>query len=190
MESGRQRLIGWFLWYLDCSLEELARRAGVHESSVRNWKKGKSVPRRANLAKLAEAAGLPMTFLDAVVLPGIAAVHRESLADDEVFRDLADAARSLGESVGGLGRSAVAELAATFEAEERSRERETAEAQCERLKSHEADDLWYLIETCPEFQTVELAERLIEESARAATRDGDRATLLARVAGRVAELAG
>jgi len=189
MNEDLQRLIRWFCWYLDCSIEELARQAGVDESSVRRWAKGKPTPRRANIEKLAEAVRLPMTFIEAVVLPGIAAVRLGQSAEEEVFRELAEAGRALEDSLTGVGRAAVAELV-TFLEEEPSFEREDAREQCERLKNRDAEDLWYLIEARPEFQTRELALLLADESENAASDDADRARLLARVAHRVAELAG
>jgi tetratricopeptide (TPR) repeat protein len=188
-DTDLQRLIRWFCWYLDCSVEELARRAGVNESSVRRWAKGTTTPRRANVEKLAEAAGLRMTFIEAVVLPGIAAVRLAEASEEEVFRDLAEAAREFDSSLAGLGRVAVTELVAYLEAEPEV-EREDAREQCNRLKSREADDLWYLIEARPEFQTKELALLLALESADAASDDAGRALLLARVAHRAAQLAG
>lgn len=189
MDHDLQRLIGWFLWYLDCSIEELARRAGVDESSVRRWAKGKATPRRANIEKLAAAARLSMTFVDAVVLPGIAAVRLGQAAEEEVFGELAEAARAIEGSLASFARTAVVELGAYLE-EEPADEREEAREQCERLKALEAEDLWYLIEARPEFQTRELALLLAYESEEAASDDADRALFLARVAHRVAELAG
>lgn len=187
MDDDLQRLIGWFLWYLDCGAEELARLAGVSESSVRKWKKGQPTPSRANVEKLAKAAGLPMAFIDVVVLPHIATVRLGQAAEEEVFRDLGAAARALEASLAGAGRSAVAELVGFLE-QEPTHEREDARAQCERLKSREAADLWYLIENRPEFQARELALLLALESIEAASDDAARALLLARVAHRVAEL--
>lgn len=189
MDDDLQRLIRWFCWYLDISIEELARRAGVDESSVRRWAKGKAAPRRANLEKLADAAGLSMTFIDAVVLPGIAALRLGQATEEEVFRELAEAAQAVEGSLAGVARAAVAELV-VFLAGEPADEREDAREQCERLKTREAEDLWYLIEARPEFQTRELALLLAFESAEAASDDAGRALLLARVAHRVAQLAG
>jgi len=189
MDKDQQRLIGWFLWYLDCSITELALRAGVDESSVRRWANGKQKLRRAQLEKLAEAARLSMTFIDAVVLPQIAAVRLGRATEVEVFRELAEAARALEGSLAGVGRAAVVELVTFLEAES-SEEQESAKEQCERLKNREAEDLWYLIEARPEFQTRELALFLALESAEAASDDAGRALLLARVAQRVAQLAG
>jgi tetratricopeptide (TPR) repeat protein len=185
MNEDLQRLIGWFLWYLDCSIEELARRAGVNASTVHHWKKGKVT--RAHIEKLAETAGLSMAFVDAVVLPNIAALRLGRGAEDEVFRDLGDAARALEGSLAGVGRSAVAELFA-FLHEEPPPEREAAREQCARLKSREAEDLWYLIEARPEFHSRELAVLLALESEDVASDDAGRALLLARVAHRIAEL--
>jgi tetratricopeptide (TPR) repeat protein len=189
MDDDLQRLIRWFCWYLDTSIEELARRAGVDESSVRRWAKGKATPRRANLEKLAGAAGLSMTFIDAVVLPGIAALRLGQAPEEEVFQELAEAARAVETSLTGVAQTAVAELVAFLEGEPAD-EREDAREQCERLKTREAEDLWYLIEARPEFQTRELALLLAYESEEAASDDAGRALLLARVARRVAQLAG
>lgn len=83
----------------------------------------------------------------------------------------------------------MAELVAFLE-EEPAAEREDAREQCQRLKTCEAEDLWYLIEARPEFQTRELALLLAYESEEAASDDANRALLLARVAHRVAQLAG
>ncbi|HYU33457.1 MAG TPA: helix-turn-helix transcriptional regulator [Thermoanaerobaculia bacterium] len=189
MDKDQQRLIGWFLWYLDCSITSLAGRAGVDESSVRRWANGKQKLRRAQLEKLAEAARLSMTFIDAVVLPQIAAVRLGRATEEEVFRELSEAARALEGSLAGVGRTAVVELVTFLEAES-SEERESAKEQCERLKTREAEDLWYLVEARPEFQTRELALLLACESEEAASDDAGRALLLARVAQRVAQLAG
>jgi transcriptional regulator with XRE-family HTH domain len=189
MDDDLQRLIRWFGWYLDCSIEELARRAGVDESSVRRWAKGKATPRRANLEKLADAAGLSMTFIDAVVLPGIAALRLGQAAEEEVFQELAEAARAVETSLTGVAQTAVAELIAFLDAEP-SDEQEDAREQCERLRTREAEDLWYLIEARPEFQTRELALLLAFESEEAASGDAGLSLLLARVAHRVAQLAG
>ena len=38
---------------------ELAERIGVNPSTVRNWRSGKSVPRRANLIKLETILEIP-----------------------------------------------------------------------------------------------------------------------------------
>ncbi len=186
MDEDLQRLIGWFLWYIDCSIEELARRAGVSESTIRHWRKGKPTPRRGNIEALAKVAGLSMTFIDSVVLPGIATVRLGQATEEEAFRDLAAVAKVLDSSLTSVGRAAVAELL-TF-LEEDSVQQEDAKMQCECLESREADDLWYLIEARPEFQTKELALLLAFESAEVASDDADRALLLARVAHRVAEI--
>lgn len=187
-EIGK-RLIGWFCWFLDCGFEELARRTGFNEKTLRLWAKGKNPIRRSSIESLAGGAGLPMAFVDAVLLPSLATLRLGQVAEDEVFQELAGVAREAEASLAGLGRAAVAELA-TYLEEHPSGVRESAADQWKRLKSRSDAELWYLAEALPELRTPELVELIAYASEDAASHDFGRALTLSRVAFRLAELVG
>jgi tetratricopeptide (TPR) repeat protein len=184
-----KRLVGWFCWLLDCGFEDLARRSGFNEKTLRLWAKGKNPLRRAHVESLASVAGLTMPFIDAVVLPSLETWRLGKVNEQEVLHDLAGLARDLETSVAGLGRSAVAELVGHVEAWPGA-ERVSAAELCVRLKDRSAAELGGLVEAFPELHTRELAELMAYASVEVATDDAGRAVAVAQAAHRIGELAG
>ncbi len=181
-----RRLIKWLCWYLDCSQRELAARAHVDHSTVCYWNKTETLT-RANLALLADAAGLSLAVIDALVLPQLAALRWSGATEEEAFRELADVVRSLEACMNGLGRVAVAELYAFLD-ESAKPVREPAAAQWERLQQRTDEELLYLVEARPELRSRELVELMAYSSEEAAAEDSGRALAVAQAAHRLAVL--
>jgi transcriptional regulator with XRE-family HTH domain len=176
----------------DQSQTEMAAAAGLHRSALCRFETGKRSPGREDLAKLAEAAGLPMWAIDGILLPVVALARRlssgadgldvmgESLAsisleglNGGILIRMAEFALDLGMDDDGYVATSAPDLSA-------------------------AEDLWSLLSrpagTGPaidpkvrqELET--LTARLCEESARMAAHSAAVSLDLARSALRVAEM--
>jgi transcriptional regulator with XRE-family HTH domain len=183
-----RRLRGW-------SQAEMAARSGVNKSSLSAFEKGKAVPSRATLEKLAAAAGVPMWMVDGALLP-VLAFARHAMAGGagpapDWIPALDDASR--GEALSAAERIALAQFLGGA-----AETGEEVAAASEREDSAAADP-WTLLPGAASGIPVLAAElgaafeRLIEcacaESIRAAAHDARRALALARLARQVAELA-
>ena len=181
------------------SQEELASAAGIDESSVSHYERGKTVPSWKTLERLASAVGLSRPFVEACLLPALeAAVQMAAPSPERDDSSLEDPGPDLERILAGSIRSAVAAFLARLEERKSSRERSGPPAAEDR---RQAIELWsrlenckpeerrFLVETCPEFQTWALAERLCHQSSEAASSCVEEALELASLAHEVAGLA-
>lgn len=103
----------------DWGQAEMAAAAGVDSSSISHYETGKTVPPRRTVERIATAVGVPMSLVDACLLPAIAAaraaVTSSSGGDSD---DLTKAAADLDRALSGMGRSAVAAFLATLDEDE------------------------------------------------------------------------
>ena len=178
-----RRLRGW-------NQAEMASRAGLHKSSLSSFEKGRTVPSRAALEKLAAAVGVPMWLIDGALAPVVAVLQQAALAP-------AQAARS-GRREGpadepGRPLSPADRIARTLYL---AGERDAPEA---RAAAAEAADPWSLLPAAARgepFLTPELSagfqhlvDSLCAASEAALPRDAASALGLARLARQVADLA-
>ncbi|HBL31110.1 MAG TPA: hypothetical protein DD490_30150 [Acidobacteria bacterium] len=182
-----KRLVGWFAWFLECSLEALAKRAGFNEKTLRLWAKGKIPLTRDHLGILGTVARLPMELIDAVLLPSLATLWLGKEQQGEVATDLAELAQGAETGLAGLGRAAVVELVGALVAQP-TEVREPATAQWERLRLCTDAALAYLVEALPELRSLELAVLMADASEAVAADDAGRALVVARAAHRLGEL--
>jgi transcriptional regulator with XRE-family HTH domain len=183
-----RRLRGW-------SQAEMAARSGVNKSSLSEFEKGKAVPARATLEKLATAAGVPMWVVDGALAP-VLALARQALVgaaglSPERMAALDDASRG---ELSAAERIALAQfLGAAVETGD-----EPAAAAGEQDDFAAADRWTFLPHAACGIPALpaELGaafERLVEcacaESRRTAAHDARQALALARLARQVAELA-
>jgi tetratricopeptide (TPR) repeat protein len=132
------------------------------------------VPPRANLERLAGAAGVPTSLLDAVLLPAIRAAR------------LARSARSRSPAVGRPGTEAPTEA---FTEAVSEAIRATVEGFAAEMAATAVDQAAQPVDEERVRRTDRAAvERLCAESARAAAGDADRSAELARLALRIAEV--
>jgi transcriptional regulator with XRE-family HTH domain len=183
-----RRLRGW-------SQAEMAARSGVNKSSLSEFEKGKAVPARATLERLATAAGVPMWVVDGALSPVLAFARQIMVGAAGPSPDwipaLDDASR--GEALSAAERIALAQfLGAAAETGDEA-------AAAGEPEGSAAADPWALLPGAARGIPVLAAElgaafeRLIEcacaESVRAAAHDARQALALARLARQVAELA-
>ncbi len=183
--------------------EQMAAAARMHPSSITRYMAGKPTPRPKTLQRLIDAADIPTPYVQHVLVPLARALRAfRAPVSESFFEDLGAAVGELGTE---LSAAALVELT-TFLAElqdpEEDWKRTGPPGEEDRLR---AADLWarlesctsdedrlFLVETCPEYQTRALAERLSHESERA-TGGGTTVATVARkraeLARRVAELA-
>jgi transcriptional regulator with XRE-family HTH domain len=112
-------LVRFLRSFRDWGQAEMAAAAGVDPSSISHYETGKTVPPRRTVERIATAVGVPMSLVDAGVLPMIAAVRAavtSSSGDDS--DDLTQTAADLDRALAGIGRSAVAAFLATLEDDE------------------------------------------------------------------------
>lgn len=174
---------------------ELAKAAGVDERLISRYELGEKIPRESTLKRLTKAIGLP--FSEArqvlpVIRRALAAVgHGDGVPPAEVALDAA----SLASIVAAAVQSAAAELplppgpSSPSEAPSPAEARRLAGELWESIKGLPTRDLHVLIEGASEYKSWALAERLCEESGKAAGIDVVRTMELAMLAVRVAELA-
>jgi transcriptional regulator with XRE-family HTH domain len=169
----------------------MAAAAGLHASTLSRYEDGKTAPSRANLERLAAAAGVPLWAVDGVLLPAIALARglaRGSAPAAGGEPDPQQQAAALEQALGTTARLAVAEFLTAPEAGEERRERpplERAQEQPAALVAaatgaKPAAALWR--------EFAGLCERLCAESARVAADDAAQALAIARLAVAVAEL--
>jgi transcriptional regulator with XRE-family HTH domain len=171
---------------------EMAKAAGIHASTVSRYEEGKTVPSRANLERLAAAAGVPMWAVDGVLLPAIALARRLARGTAPAAGgepDPQDKAAALEQALGTTARLAVAEFLAAPDAggEPRARQPERPELVEERpaalgspATGGKPAALWR--------KFAGLCEQLCAESVRAAADDAEQALEAARLAVALAEL--
>lgn len=177
------------------SQAELAAAAGIDQRMISRYELGEKIPRDSTLERLAGAVGLP--FAEArQMLPcirrALAAVAGEGGSAGAAGWDTASLAQAVSTAV----RSAAAELHPPLVADAESTPLSPGDARrragelWEFLKDRPVRDGRVLVEGASEYQSRAFAERLCEESGRAAAAgDAVRALELASLAARAAELA-
>jgi len=103
----------------DWGQTELAAAAGVDSSSISHYETGKTVPPRRTVERIAAAVGVPMSLVDACLLPAIVAARAATASSGSDSEDLTQAAAELDQALSGMGRSAMAAFLATLDEEER-----------------------------------------------------------------------
>lgn len=181
--------------------EPFAQAAGINASSLLRYEKGRMVPSREHIKKMARVPKVPLACIDRWLLPALAATRLARAAsfsggepepsEDQIeidpLLDLAELGRAIAEACG----PALAALAADFEEEgsDAWEEDDLSPAEiCARLDSCSQEELSFLLETCPEFQIPEVAAWLCERSAEAASGSGAEASAFVELALRVVEL--
>jgi transcriptional regulator with XRE-family HTH domain len=176
------------------SQAELAAAAKVNERMISRYELGQETPREATLGRLARAVGIPLP-LAKQVLPFI----RRALTTVKGGESL-PAARlataGLGEDLAGVIESLAVEIhqklvppaEGVAELSPEDARREAAEL-WDSLKDRPLRDWRVLVEGARELRSWALAEKLCEESEKAAAADSARAVDLATFALRVAESA-
>jgi transcriptional regulator with XRE-family HTH domain len=103
----------------DWGQAEMAEAAGVDSSSISHYETGKTVPPRRTVERIAAAVGVPMSLVDACLLPAIAAARATVASPSgEDCDDLTKATAELDQALSGIGRSAVAAFLATLDEDE------------------------------------------------------------------------
>jgi transcriptional regulator with XRE-family HTH domain len=191
------RLVVGFLRLLrKWSQEELSKASGVDRGMISDYELGIKSPTRKALRRLASGVGLPYRFVE-ILLPFCRAA-RLSLHGTEGSPE-AEAAEGLASGLDGAILDAVLphlaphlmELEALMGEEEKipvAKDRLAAAGLWEVLKKLSPGRRRLTVERERRFWNWALAERLSEESARAAAHRADKAVELARLARRVAEL--
>lgn len=180
--------------------EQMAAAARMHPSSITRYMAGKPTPRPKTLQRLIDAAEIPIPYVQHVLVPLTRALRAfRAPLSESYFEDLGAAAGELGTE---LSAAALVELT-TFLAELQDPEEdwkrtglpgEDDQLRAAELWSHlesctSDDDRLFLIETCPEYQTMALAERLCHESENATAGGATVAATWAGLARKVAEMA-
>jgi transcriptional regulator with XRE-family HTH domain len=189
-----KRLVRLLREFRDWEQRDLARAADVDPSSVSRYESGRIVPPRKALERLAAAVGVPISLVDACLLPALKAVRVAMALPGEGYEG-DDDAEKLGSTLAGAARSAVTAFLATIEVQRKPWERASpseadrsdAPELWRRLAPRTADERRFLVETCREFQSWALAEYLCLESAAAAPDRVSVALELAELAVLVAE---
>ncbi|HKI01889.1 MAG TPA: helix-turn-helix domain-containing protein [Thermoanaerobaculia bacterium] len=175
-----------------------AAAAGMSTSSICHYETGKTVPPRRTVKRLAATVGLPMSFVEASLLPALKAARAMAVPFPEGdFAELEKPGAELVRALAGTARPALAAFLSTLEEREPwerlgppvEEDRQQALDAWSRLEPCTSEERRYLVETCREYQTWALAERLCHASAEAASDRADRALELAELACRAAELA-
>lgn len=181
--------------------EPFAEAARISPSSLLRYEKGRMMPSREQIKKMAGVAGVPLACIDRWLLPALTkarlarAASRPadvSSSNDEqlgavLLLDPAELSRALGEAC----TPVLASLAADLEEEDgdswEGGDLSPADA-CTRLESCTHEELSFLLDTCPEFQIPEVAAWLCERSAEAASGSGAVARTFIGLALRITEL--
>jgi transcriptional regulator with XRE-family HTH domain len=172
--------------------EEMAKAAGVHKSLLSLYEQGKTVPTPKTLSRLMAAVKLPLSAFESI-LHLVRLIRFWAGGSDEATADLAT---SLARVVGTTVQVAVArEVAALLVSADRA-------ASPSEGDPAETEELWGVLEASsrerrqmlvrevPDFQTVQLCERLCAESERALAADAGRSLELGSLALEVAERVG
>jgi transcriptional regulator with XRE-family HTH domain len=166
-------LVGVLRAVLGCNQTEMGLAARLDHSAISRYESGEIVPPRANLERMALAAGVPVPLLDALLLPAIRAVigpARGHLADASA--DLTAATEELSPALTGAARTAMAEYLAEVALTERAEAAAEGRAGGERFQASDRAAI----------------QRLCEESERAAADEAAGALELAGLALQIAEL--
>lgn len=187
--------------FADMDQEPFAQAAGINPSSLLRYEKGRMVPSREHIKKMAWVPRVPLACIDRWLLPALANARLARAAsfsgdapepsEDQIEIDLLLDPAELGRAFAEACGPALGALAAEFEEEESAawEEDDLSPAEiCARLESCTREDLCFLLETCPEFQIAEVAAWLCERSAEAASGSGAEATAFVDLAKRMIEL--
>ncbi|HEX7183581.1 MAG TPA: helix-turn-helix transcriptional regulator [Thermoanaerobaculia bacterium] len=194
------RLVKLFRVLADVSQEELARRAGLNPDTIRLHENGSNIPRPDTWLRLTRAVRLTMPFVEAVLVPVLAACRKAQEAFPfETWEDVERVAAALEPAIAAAAREPAVALRQALSVPEpppwawrgapRPEDRTWGQAAARRLQARPAARRRELLETWPEFQTWGVAAELGELSAAAAADDAGEALALAELAVRAAELA-
>jgi tetratricopeptide (TPR) repeat protein len=166
-------LAGWLRMVRGWNQTEMGTAARLDPSAISRYESGEVAPPRANLERMAGAAGVPVELIDALLLPAIRAVLAAGGESPGERRcDPGAAADELGVAVGGMLRAALGEFLAEVALAERAEAPGGAAAGEGRRQAADRSAI----------------ERLCEESEQAAADDTTRAHELAGLALRIAEV--
>jgi transcriptional regulator with XRE-family HTH domain len=170
------------------SQAEMAAAAGIDRASFCRYEAGDVAPGRVALARLAAAAGLPVTLVDALLLPAIALARadRKGVPDET---QPAAAAVAFSCAVSAAAAEALGPLLSLPGRRPSPRDRAVAAELWRRLARRAPGEWLRRLEGSRRFQSWAMAERLAHESERAAADRADLALELAQLGLRVAELA-
>ncbi|HVT18123.1 MAG TPA: helix-turn-helix domain-containing protein, partial [Thermoanaerobaculia bacterium] len=201
-------LVRWLRGLRDWSQVELAATAGLDASSIVRYESGQTRPSPRALERIAAAVGLPLPWVDAVLLPVLrtacAAIAHPTvpatLSDDDAG-DLQRIVDSLDRALVAAGRLALTSVAscalapAVTPAQAREampdpspHDRAAVTGLWAQLASRPAAERRRMVETSPEFHGWALVERLCHESEEAASDSAALALELAELALLVAAL--
>jgi transcriptional regulator with XRE-family HTH domain len=179
--------------------------AGLHPVSIGRYESGVVTPPRSTVEKLAAAAGLPLSVADRVLLPAIGVARRavqpppaeiDSYGKSEVPAGggsdrraaFLETLREAGKTAVGLFESGLAEIEVpTTAAPPCLADRLEVEDLWARIESLTANERRWLVEHEVEFHSWALAERMCDESERAAANDVAQAMQLTDLAVWIAE---
>ena len=170
------RVLTWLLRAVrNCPQMEMGAAARVDPSAISRYESGHMVPPRANLERLAAAAGVPISLLDTVLLPALRATRLARALSPpygHISPTIEEAAEALACAVKESFSAAAASLLVELDAAARLEEQAAAPIVEER--NRQAD--------------LAAVKRLCSESEQAATDDGPRALELATLALRISEV--
>lgn len=180
--------------------EQMAAVARRHPSSITRYEAGKPTPRPKTLRKLIDAAAIPMPYVQHVLVPLARALRTfRAPLSESFFEDLGAAVEALGSELSADALIQLTTFLAELQDPEEDWERTGPPCEEDRLRAAELwahlesctsdEDRLFLVETCPEYQTWALAERLCHESERAAAGGATVAATWADLGRKVAELA-
>jgi transcriptional regulator with XRE-family HTH domain len=180
---------------------QMAKAARLHPSTVSRYEKGTRIPDRPAIERLARTAGVPMSAIDAAILPAIALARAAAAGTVERLpRSLQRAlAAAIEQAPGTLATAALAEFLAESDPASPADPRGTTAPEPAGEQAAASPDAWALAAATagdvlsvtsawwPDFEA--LVERLCDASERAAADDAALSLALARLALRLAELA-
>jgi transcriptional regulator with XRE-family HTH domain len=92
----------------DWSQEDLALAADLDSSSISRYESGRMVPPPRTIERLAKAAGVPMSVLEACLLPALQATRKAMASYEKLLGlDLESAADELGSALSSAARAMV-----------------------------------------------------------------------------------
>ena len=177
--------------------KEMAAATGLHPGTIRRYETGVRIPKSQNLETIAKAATVPMSAVDGLLLPVIAAVRGLMARGDSLLPG--DTDRLMPTALHEEQAAAAAAAVAEFLVEQDLADGEGADASTVPLNGLAISDLWLTDRQVPtetrepelelylEFERMSV--HLCEASAREAANDAAKALLVARLALGVAELA-
>src|SRR4051794_12413662 len=176
-------LVRWLRGIPGWDQAELAAAAGLHPSSISRYESGKLVPPRRAVERLAGAVGVPVSFVYACLLPGIAAIR--AIYKGQAPQDLDEVLAALARSLAGAFRAETSALLFDLDLKGTRPARPPMALPCaedlavaadlfERLEPCTAGEQEFLVENAQEFQHWGLAVRLADSSAATAAHDAGR----------------